>query len=156
MPAPITITPGDRYGRLTLQGIYPVKHRCGQRRVVALCDCGNRSIHFLCDVRSGRATSCGCGKRASLEEHRGQRFGRLVVVDPYHSLSRVPRGSKASRVAIALCRCDCGSETTVRIADLVAGARHRGRGTQSCGCLQAEVQRARLKALRGASVEMVA
>ena len=50
----------------------------------------------------------------------GHRFGRLVVVKK--------QGVKGGRPAW-LCKCDCGSEVTVRGNDLRRGA------TQSCGCL---------------------
>lgn len=54
----------------------------------------------------------------------GQRFGRLVVVDPE---TRNERHDRAART-----RCDCGNYTTVTIYNLLRG------DTQSCGCLQAE------------------
>lgn len=53
----------------------------------------------------------------------GRRFGRLLVIEKY--------GHKGKTVAW-LCKCDCGTEVTVRGADLRRGV------TQSCGCLHKE------------------
>lgn len=53
----------------------------------------------------------------------GQRFGRLVV-------ARLSHRDNSHR-DIWLCRCDCGTEITVRGNNL-------GRATRSCGCLRRE------------------
>lgn len=57
----------------------------------------------------------------------GERFGRLVVVSRFC-------GGKHAKM---LCRCDCGTERTVRVNEL-----RRGK-SRSCGCLQRETSRAR-------------
>lgn len=56
----------------------------------------------------------------------GRRFGRLVVE------ARVPRAATAgsSPKAFWRCRCDCGTVTEARGADLRAGQ------IRSCGCLR--------------------
>lgn len=59
---------------------------------------------------------------------RGQKFGRLTVVDRVEK----PEGLK-NRGAYWLCKCDCGEESVARGAHLVSG------NTQSCGCLNAEI-----------------
>jgi hypothetical protein len=57
----------------------------------------------------------------------GQRFGRLVAMEP--SQHRTPRG----RFKILwTCRCDCGGEAIATVDRLRSGE------TQSCGCLQRE------------------
>lgn len=59
---------------------------------------------------------------------RGQRFGRLLVLD------KAPNVTKNGRSYTAwLCKCDCGTEKIVRTNTLRQG------GTQSCGCLAREV-----------------
>lgn len=58
----------------------------------------------------------------------GMHFGRLTV------LGEARRVSWADGV-MWLCRCDCGTEKTVSSNAL------RGGGTQSCGCLRAEILR---------------
>jgi hypothetical protein len=62
---------------------------------------------------------------------RGQRFGRLTVIDP-EVRKIIP--SKPGGLAAAVCRCDCG--TVVRI---LLGSLFRSKATQSCGCLMREV-----------------
>ena len=57
----------------------------------------------------------------------GQRLGRLVVTDAQAE-------HKHGRPA-ALCRCDCGQMTHVRIIDLTTGR------TRSCGCLKVDTAR---------------
>lgn len=55
----------------------------------------------------------------------GQKFGMLTVL----SL----RGRNSKREAIYLCRCECGKEKAVRMANL------RNGHTQSCGCLKGKL-----------------
>lgn len=62
------------------------------------------------------------GRPPSFELEPGQRFGRLEVLG---------EARKAGRPA-ALCRCECGNETVVRLSRLASGH------TMSCGCLHAE------------------
>lgn len=59
----------------------------------------------------------------------GQRFGRLVAL----SYTLKPEGKSGKRVAIWLCKCDCGNYKEVLSTHLVQGA------TQSCGCLHKEL-----------------
>lgn len=54
----------------------------------------------------------------------GQRFGRLEVIS---------RSENKRKMAMWLCRCDCGNEKVVRGTDLRSGH------TQSCGCIHKEV-----------------
>jgi hypothetical protein len=68
----------------------------------------------------------------------GARFGRLTVIRKGEPL-RLLSGPKTGRVCdrMWLCRCDCGVEKLVRRSGLVKG------GTSSCGCLRAELGKAR-------------
>ena len=54
----------------------------------------------------------------------GQRYGRLEVMS---------RAENKRKIAMWLCRCDCGNEKVVRGSDL------RNGHTQSCGCLHKDV-----------------
>lgn len=73
----------------------------------------------------------------------GQRFGRLVVIDPDHfappNPSQIARGAKKGHRK-PLCRCDCGTELQVKQALLRTG------DTTSCGCRRREVASARASA----------
>ena len=60
-------------------------------------------------------------------ELRGQRFGRLTVID---KIEKKGQGYQVWR-----CLCDCGNETEVTEDRLVYG------GYRSCGCLQREQQK---------------
>lgn len=57
----------------------------------------------------------------------GQRFGRLVAIEPYND--RKPGQRTRWR-----CRCDCGRETVTETHSL----RRKNGGTVSCGCLKLE------------------
>lgn len=59
----------------------------------------------------------------------GQRFGRLIVLERMHSNERVQ--------SMWMCKCDCGTEKTVRGSDLKNGS------TKSCGCLRNETTKKR-------------
>ena len=73
----------------------------------------------------------------SIEELRGRRFGRLVVLDEGPRV-KSPSGCYTNRTV--KCHCDCGTELIVRCSNLLAGRTH------SCGCLRDEKSRQRLKA----------
>lgn len=63
----------------------------------------------------------------------GQRFGRLVAIEPAETIGERTRW---------LCRCDCGERWTVVTNSLMYGY------TRSCGCLRREAtaQRSRVRA----------
>lgn len=63
------------------------------------------------------------GRRNSLVDRTGQRYGKLVVVE--YAGSRLLYGKKR---ACWLCRCDCGNEVAHLAKRLVQG------GARSCGC----------------------
>jgi len=65
----------------------------------------------------------------------GQRFGRLTVITKNHK-------DKWGQWCW-LCKCDCGNEVIVRGQSLKSG------GTQSCGCLQRERIRERIREMTG-------
>jgi hypothetical protein len=63
----------------------------------------------------------------------GTRYGRLTVIKEV-APAEEPRGAKARRF---LCRCDCGTDSVVRLGSLRTGH------TSSCGCASVESIRAR-------------
>ena len=63
-----------------------------------------------------------------LRKLKGQRFGRLVVLDDYYKLEEYDN----SHHAWCKCKCDCGNEVDVKANRLIQGA------TNSCGCLHKE------------------
>ena len=72
---------------------------------------------------------------------RGARFGRLTVLRRYERDYVSPSGA---RLAMWLCRCDCGCEIVAR------GDMLRRGNVKSCGCLRSEKARVNIqKALEG-------
>lgn len=62
----IQVTPGERYGRLTVaQETTPHTSPGGStfRRFTCVCDCGNAGPVRLRNLRSGNTASCGCARR---------------------------------------------------------------------------------------------
>lgn len=102
------------------------------------CECGNIVDVRGTSLRSKNTKSCGCYKKELDIVHKdfsGQRFGRLLVVK---------EAGKSKHGYIWKCKCDCGKETEILGASLVAGI------SRSCGCLQKEkVSKANLKDLTG-------
>lgn len=120
---------GQRFGRLTVIGEVPKEERnCKVRVLICQCDCGNIVKVRAGNLSSGNSTSCGCFAKENarqLYERKviGERFGQLLVESTYYD-------EKDHRRAI--CLCDCGKHTDVRVGDLFSGM------TRSCGCLRAK------------------
>jgi hypothetical protein len=113
-------------------GDLPERNR-GGRVFRCRCACGRETAARAVELRQGKVRSCGClldearqsGHTRPPSVHGGQRYGRLVVL---HEAGRQsPRDARSFS-----CRCDCGSTTTVRGANLTSGH------TRSCGCLLEE------------------
>jgi hypothetical protein len=119
---------GQRFGKLVVLGL--VELAPGEYTAKSLrkwrcqCDCGKIVEIAGPRLRSGITNSCGClrGLKQRIEL-RGERFGRLVVLDKAPTLE----GRKG---LIWHCICDCGRETNV------SGASLRRGNTKSCGCLK--------------------
>ena len=128
------IEPGQRFGRLV--ALEPTEKRSGSNVVwECRCDCGNMAYVAAADLKRGRTKSCGCaGAHTNLMDISGQRFGRLVALEPTEKRS----GSNV----VWKCQCDCG-----KIAEVSANFL-RGGVTKSCGCLAAEAQSKTAKSMR--------
>ena len=77
-------------------------------------------------------------KGHNLKDMAGQRFGRLLVIKRDGAYLK-------NRLAVWLCKCDCGNTSLVRGASLRRGT------TKSCGCLSKEMTSARMKLPDGES-----
>ncbi len=132
----IVLMPGTHFGKLTV--IAEAEKRNGRRHIKCQCDCGNETIVSLGHLRSGHTKSCGCmspnAKIQSIESLRGQRFGRLTVVD---------EAEKTRGVRRMLCLCDCGNKITTELSHLKNGH------TQSCGCLRMDKFKSNAKDIAG-------
>jgi len=82
MRKPISISPGDRFGRLTAVG--PATNKKRGRCWLWRCDCGTEKVVVVSDVAAGgRTRSCGCLKR-EVSAERMRRTRRT------HGKSRTP------------------------------------------------------------------
>lgn len=117
---------GQVYGRLTV--IAPAKMGNGRTGWLCRCWCGKETTFLGSALRTGNNKSCGCLHRSGLAP--GNRFGSLVVIQEV-----APEQWGRYKKRIALCRCDCGQETTTRLEYLRSGH------TSTCGCQRAEIVR---------------
>lgn len=120
--ATITIKPGTIVGRLTAIAETRVK---GERAMLCRCECGTMKTVSLYNLKPGRTTSCGCGRRDRSRQEKvdvppGTVFGHLAVIGA--------AGYAPSRDRLMLCGCECGNETIVKLNNL------RNGHTKSCGC----------------------
>ena len=117
------IGPGTRVGKLTVREATPqrsggcVVWRCD-------CECGGSILLDTRQLRRGTRLDCGCGgdRRGRRRDLSGQRFGRLMCLEP-------ARERSASGGTLWYCRCDCGNICLAEGAQLTRGYK------RSCGCL---------------------
>lgn len=122
---------GDKYGMLhVLEETEPIFHKSGKkiRQYLCRCECGNRVVVRMNNLRTGNTTSCGCYNKKILKEKvfqdlSGLKFGRLTVSKRHESVNWT---------RYWFCLCECGNEVRVMASDLKSGH------TKSCGCLQKE------------------
>lgn len=98
------------------------------------CECGNLTTVAGNSLRTGHTKSCGCLSRITasqiaFKDLTGQRFNRLLVMYPV--------GKALSGAIVWHCVCDCDDECNVRSDSL------RNQHTQSCGCLNKEINSTR-------------
>lgn len=120
---------GKKFGKLTVLNFYDVD-KYGQSEWVCECECGNKIIAKMGNLRRGHTTSCGCRKYERFSEDlTGKQFGRLAVLGFDHI------GLKGR--AYWCCRCQCGEMVVVRQDELKSGH------TTSCGCYAIDINRER-------------
>lgn len=77
----LIVTPGDRYGRLTVLAFVrnDITKGGGQKRPVYRfrCDCGAETETRIYSVRAGKTQSCGCQSRLSRPRHGACVGGKL-------------------------------------------------------------------------------
>ena len=121
---------GRQFGDLQVIGKCDTESRSGARWMCR-CSCGNTCEAAASDLIFDRTTSCGCKKvrRTRRADVTGQRFGRLVALEP--TAARDEKGS-----VLWHCRCDCGSELAVSYNNLMYSTQ------RSCGCRKREHDKA--------------
>lgn len=114
------MTAGTSYGRWTTVRLAGCNGR-GEVCWICQCECGTVRPVKATALANGTSKSCGCSRGGPVDL-RGKRFGKLQV------LARAERPMGMSDgAAWWLCRCDCGTITTMRSGSLVDRNR-------SCGC----------------------
>ncbi len=125
---------GKTYGSLFVIRLQSIDES-SRRRWRCRCTCGKECDVLESHLKSGHTKSCGCLKiklgQANAVNLSGQRFGRLVALEP------TERRSKTS--VVWKCQCDCG---TISYCD--AETLNRGKA-RSCGCLQEEQRKENMK-----------
>ena len=123
---------GTRFGKLV---VLKASDELSQRyaKWLCQCDCGKTTTVSGKALRNGNTQSCGCGiaegiTRAHAIDVTGQRFGRLVAVEPVVG-ARFKNGKAKRRWRF---ECDCGGEAITTVAQVRFGM------TRSCGCLASE------------------
>ena len=118
---------GEKYSHLTIiEMLY--KYKGNQTYARCKCDCGNETIAYMGNIKSGKTKSCGCieiqskfGRKNHEKNLIGKQFGHLTVISLTDK--RYANGNVGW-----LCECDCGSQVIVRSGNLLRGK------TRSCGC----------------------
>lgn len=99
------------------------KYKCinKQWRWWCQCICGKKKLVAGVHLRTGYATSCGCGRLRNIcKKYIGRRFGHAVIVGL--------AGHRKKRIYWKF-RCDCGNTFTY------ASHKWMGRKPMSCGCM---------------------
>lgn len=113
---------GYQAGKLTV--IAPTSQRkCGYTVWKCQCECGNEILLDTRCLQRGSVRDCGCitKVRPGQRDLTGQRFGRLVCMEP--TQLRSMNGSTVWK-----CMCDCGNKCLAVSKQLLSGYK------KSCGC----------------------
>ena len=110
---------GQTFGKLTVVSFAGSNRR--RAMWLCKCECGTEKAVTGNSLTSGNIKSCGCSSSKTFKDLTGQTFGKLTVV-------RFAGNNKCD-ARTWLCKCECGTEKTVKGSNLTSG------NTKSCGCL---------------------
>lgn len=117
----------QRFGELIALYKLPLQQYETSYKWHCKCSCGNECDVRIGDLTSGHIKSCGCLKKKQkpLTDLVGQRFGKLIAIEP--------TDKRINRAVVWKCKCDCGNITYVARPLLINSY------TSSCGCLKTSV-----------------
>ena len=129
---------GKQFGKLIVLS-YDKTDTKGHTYWNCKCECGTEKVIRKDGLISGAVVSCGCYQKEKASENgkkraldlTDQRFGRLIAL--------YPTEQRMGNFVVWHCQCDCGNTKDIASRDLISG------NTQSCGCLQSEVQKINCK-----------
>lgn len=115
---------GEKFNRLTILELIATKGQ--ETSYKCLCDCGNITTVYGQNLKNGTTKSCGCLQKERMSiigsqninyaNLKGQRFGRLIALEPTSE-----RVSENTRSVIWRCICDCGTYYNASVANLKNG-----------------------------------
>lgn len=97
------------------------------------CSCGKVFDTRKDSIKSNKTKSCGHLTQFDAKDIAGERFGRLIAIEP----TAIENGAYRW-----LCKCDCGNTTEVKIGNLTQGI------TRSCGCLRIDYRTEKMRETR--------
>lgn len=119
---------GHRYGSLLVQKFHSTNGSKGSMWE-CLCDCGKTHIARGTALRSGHTKSCGCLRAIPKSDPLNHAKPMDITDKRFGMLTAIKENGRGNNGKIMwLCKCECGSEKTVRGTDL------RNGNTKSCGC----------------------
>lgn len=119
----LKVEEGQEFGLLTvIKEVGSLSHNnITYRQFELKCECGNVVVKKLRDLRNGDTKTCGCVSLGRATDITGQRFGRLLAINP-------TRERNSNNSVIWNCKCDCGSYISIGANRLI----HEGK--EDCGC----------------------
>lgn len=60
---------GQRFGKLTVTGLDPVRSKNGTCRWICSCDCGGSAVVLTENIKRGHTSSCGCAAKEAHTTH---------------------------------------------------------------------------------------
>lgn len=115
----VPVQVGAKYGNLEV--IRDLETR--PRKVLVRCSCGKEEHKYLTVLTTGKQTQCSsCSPKGLEKELKGQRFGRLFVLEESYKINGKGKRLKAWKTV-----CDCGNVCVVLTASLMSG------NTKGCG-----------------------
>jgi len=117
-----------------MERVYPENLSSKQTYYRCICVCGKETISTAANLKSGKATSCGCYREERIKESLiGNQFSHVDLVGRvYGYLTVLFRTPKKPR-AWYMCRCVCGNEKEFSAHILQDGY------AKSCGCKTGEM-----------------